>query len=110
MAKNFKQDGDVLTLTAPYARNSGQGALIGALFAVALVDVANGAQASFATEGVWELNKTSAQAWTEGAKIYWDNTAKECTTTVGSNTLIGCAVAAAVNPSSVGLVLLNSTV
>ena len=29
-----------------------------------------------------------------GAKVYWDNTAKVCTTTVGTNTLIGVAVKA----------------
>jgi len=107
MAKNFKEEGEVLVLTAPYVRTSGQGALIGALFGVALVDVASGSDASFAIEGVFELNKTSAQAWTQGAKIYWDNTAKECTTTATSNTLIGNAIAAAANPSSVGLVRLN---
>lgn len=110
MAKNSIQEGEVLQLTAPYQRNSGQGALIGTLFGVALVDVANGASANFATEGVWELTKNSAEAWTEGAKVYWDNTNKQCTTTVGSNTLIGCAAAAAANPSSVGRVRLNGTV
>jgi predicted RecA/RadA family phage recombinase len=39
--------------------------------------------------------------------IYWDNTAKECTTTVGSNKLIGTAALAATNPSSTGTVRLN---
>lgn len=110
MAKNYIQEGDTLPLTAPYARSSGQGALIGSLFCVALGDVANGAEGSFATQGVFELNKTSAQAWTQGAKIYWDNTAKECTTTSTSNTLIGCAAEAAANPSSTGIVRLNGTV
>ena len=44
--------------------------------------------------GVYDLPKTASQAWTVGAKVYWDNTAKACTTTVGSNTLIGIAVLA----------------
>lgn len=108
--KNYIQEGDSLTLTAPYARNSGEGALIGSLFAVALSTVANGAKGVFTTQGVFELKKTSAQAWAEGAKIYWDNTAMECTTVATANTLIGCAVDVAANPSSTGVVRLNGTV
>ena len=41
MATNFKQPGEVLTLTAPYQRDSGQGALVGAIFGVALSTVAS---------------------------------------------------------------------
>jgi predicted RecA/RadA family phage recombinase len=110
MADNLIQEGDVLSLAAPYAVSSGDGALIGTLFGVALVTLASGDTGSFMTEGVWSLKKTSAQAWTVGAKIYWDNTNKECTTTSTSNTLIGCATAAAANPSSTGHVRLNGTV
>jgi predicted RecA/RadA family phage recombinase len=110
MATNYIQEGDTLDLAAPYAVDAGDGALIGTLFCVALVTLASGATGAFMTEGVWSLNKTSAQAWTVGAKIYWDNTNKECTTTATSNTLIGCATAAAANPSSTGHVRLNGTV
>lgn len=105
--KNFVQEGDVIELAAPYDRLSGEGALIGALFGVATVDVLNTVRANFLTRGVVTLKKTSAQAWTEGALIYWDNTNKECTTTSTSNTRIGCAAAVAVNPSATGSVRLN---
>jgi predicted RecA/RadA family phage recombinase len=108
--QNFIQEGDVVTLTAPYARSGGQGALVGTLFGVATSDVANGATGEFKTRGVFTLAKNSAEAWTVGAKIYWDNTAKVCTTTSTSNTLIGCALAVAANPSSTGTVRLNGTV
>lgn len=108
--KNYIQEGDTVTLPAPYARTSGQGALIGALFGVAMSTLANGETGAFTTQGVYSLEKNSAEAWTVGAKIYWDNTAKVCTVTVGSNTLIGCAVAVAANPSTTGLVRLNGTV
>ena len=108
MATNFIQEGEILTLTAPYTRTSGQGALVGSIFGVALVDVSSSAEASFATEGVWTLAKTSQQAWvTVGSKIYWDDSAKECTTTSSANTLIGVNVATAANPSSTGRVRLN---
>jgi predicted RecA/RadA family phage recombinase len=110
MAKNYIQEGDTLNLTAPYAVASGGGLLVGALFAVALVTLANGASGSCATEGVFELAKNSAEAWTQGQKIYWDNTNKVCTATATSNTLIGVATEPAANPSSVGRVKLNQSV
>ena len=101
--KNFVQPGANLTLPAPYARASGEGALIGSIFGVASVDVANGVDAVFVTEGVFDLAKAASQAWTVGAKVYWDNTAKNCTTTASANTLIGVATAAAA--SGAGLVI-----
>ncbi|MCV2870640.1 DUF2190 family protein [Defluviimonas sp. WL0002] len=92
--KNFVQAGDVITLTAPYAVTSGLGALVGSIFGVACGDVDNGAEGEFQTTGVFDLLKVGSQAWTVGAKIYWDNTNKYCTTVSTSNTLIGVAVAA----------------
>lgn len=105
--KNFVQEGNTVTLTAPYALTSGDGLLVGSIFGVAANDAANGAEVEAVVAGVFSLKKTSAQAWTQGALIYWDNTAKECTTTVATNKLIGVAVAAASNPSGTGLVRLN---
>lgn len=89
MANSFKKRGITLTLTAPYNRLSGQGALIGALFCVALEDVLSGAKASFGTEGVHELDKAGSQAWTEGQRIFWDNAAKVCTNVAEGNHFIG---------------------
>jgi predicted RecA/RadA family phage recombinase len=107
---NYTQPGDVLTLTAPYDVASGGGALVGSIFCVATSAVASGARGEFKTTGVFGLNKTAAQAWTEGQKLYWDNTAKEVTSVSTSNTLIGCATAPAANPSASGSVRLNGTV
>lgn len=105
--KNYLRPGDVLPLTAPYARSAGQGALVGSLFGVAKSDVANGAVGEFAIEGEFSLAKVSAQAWTAGAKIYWDDLAKLLTTVNTSNTFVGHASAAAANPSSTGRVRLH---
>jgi predicted RecA/RadA family phage recombinase len=58
--------------------------------------------------GVFDLATVSAQAWTAGVLIYWDNTAKNTTTVSTSNKLIGVAAAAAANPSSTGRVRLNA--
>jgi predicted RecA/RadA family phage recombinase len=108
--QNYTQPGETVTLTAPYAVASGAGALVGSLFGVATDAVANGASGQFLTCGVVTLTKNSAEAWTVGAKVYWDNTNKYVTTTSTSNTLIGCAMAVAANPSSTGSVRLNGTV
>ena len=107
--KNEVQKGDVLDLTAPYDVVSGDGFLVGALFAVAVGDALTGAAVRGKTVGVFELKKTNAQAWAQGDKIYWDDANKECTTAdgAGANELIGRAVKAAVNPSTTGVVRLG---
>jgi predicted RecA/RadA family phage recombinase len=110
MAQNYIQKGNSLDLVAPYDVNSGDGMLVGSLFGVASNDAVSGAAVVAELVGVWELKKTSAQAWTQGAKVYWDNTAKEVTTTATANTLIGVAAEAAANPSSTGIVRLNGAV
>jgi predicted RecA/RadA family phage recombinase len=104
--KNMIQQGDTLELAAPYDRTSGQGALIGSIFGVAQVDVLSGVRASFAVAGVFDLTKASG-AVTEGAKLYWDNTAKNVTTTSTSNTLIGCATQAAASGDATARVRLG---
>lgn len=105
--KNFVQPGDVITLAAPYQVASGDGLLVGSIFGIATGNAENGAEVEAKLSGVFDLKKTSAQAWTAGALVYWDNTAKECTTTATSNKLIGTAIAAAGNPSATGRVRLN---
>ncbi|KAA0572218.1 DUF2190 family protein [Azospirillum sp. B21] len=108
--KNFIQPGKTVTVAAPYDVVSGAGCLVGALFGVASTTVASGADVDLCTEGVYTLAKNSAEAWTVGAKVYWDNTNKVVTATATGNTLIGCAMAAAANPSATGNVRLNGTV
>jgi predicted RecA/RadA family phage recombinase len=109
MATNFIQPGQVLTLTAPAGGvTSGVGYLIGALFVVALQDAAEGAAFEGQCTGVWELPKTSAQAWTEGVAVYWDGSKATTADAAGANTLIGHAATAAANPSSHGLVRLSA--
>lgn len=94
--KNFIQPGDVLSLTAPYAVVAGAGLLVGSIFGVAVSAAANGAAVETAVTGVFDLAKAGSQAWTVGARIYWDDAAKVCTTNAaaGANKLIGVAVAA----------------
>ncbi len=105
--KNFTQEGRTITLTAPYAVTSGQGLQVGSIFGVASADAAISTDVETLIEGVGLLTKAAAQAWTQGALIYWDNAAKNCTTTVSTNKLIGVATVAALTADTVGYVRLN---
>jgi predicted RecA/RadA family phage recombinase len=106
--KNFKKTGKTLTLTAPYQRNSGEAAKIGSIIAVATSTVASGADTEWMTEGVFDpLAKASGQAWTQGVKLYWDDTAKNFTTTSTSNTPAGVAAKAAQSADTTGQVKLG---
>lgn len=109
--KNFIQPGDVLTLAAPYDVASGAGLLVGSLFGVASGAALSGANVEAVTRGVFDLAKAGSQAWTVGAKVYWDNSGKVCTTTSSGNTLIGVAVAAVGSGAgeTIGRVRLNGS-
>jgi predicted RecA/RadA family phage recombinase len=102
--QNFVQKGDVLTFTAPSGGVvSGTGYLIGSLFVVAVVTAAAGDPFAGVVRGVATLAKASG-AWTEGAKLYWDDTAKNVTTTATSNKFIGHAAAAQASGDTTGAV------
>lgn len=106
--KTFVQDGDTLSLTAPYDVASGAGAQIGNLFGVAVAAVASGATGQFKMSGVFDLAKTTSQAWnTLGALVYWDDSGKKLTTTASTNLCVGCVVKTAGSADTVGRVRLN---
>jgi predicted RecA/RadA family phage recombinase len=105
---NYLQSEKVIEVAAPYNVSSGGGCLVGGgIFGFANVTALSGALVPLVTQGVFTHAKNSAEAWTVGAKIYWDDTAKVLTTVSTSNTLVGNAVAAAANPSASGTVRLN---
>ncbi|MCC4254132.1 DUF2190 family protein [Sphingobium naphthae] len=106
--KNFVQKGENIDLVAPRALASGEGFLVGALFAVASAAAALNAPVVGVTVGVFDLPK-AAGAVTAGQRLYWDNTAFNVTTTVGSNTLIGVATTAAASGAATARVRLNGT-
>lgn len=91
--QNYVKPGKTLTFTAPTGGVvSGTAYLIGALLVVAATTVAQTLPFEGMTEGVFDLAKASGQTWTEGALVYWDNSAKNLTTTSTSNTRVGVAV------------------
>lgn len=106
--KNYTQPGDLVTITAAAAIASGELVRAGLLVGVAGGAAAIGEDVSIKTTGVFELPKTSAQAWTVGAAIYMIPASGLCTTaTTAGNIFIGVALEAAANPSATGIVRLN---
>jgi len=107
MANNYKQTGKHLTFLLAATVVSGTPFLMGTKLAVPLQSGVSGDTIEVAVEGVWNLPKAGSQAWAQGAAIYWDDTAKNCTTTATSNTLIGYAAAPALSADTKGDVKLN---
>lgn len=107
--KNYVQPGNIITVTAPVDTASGDGVLVGSIFGVAAIAALAGNDVEIDLVGVYDLPKVPAQAWTQGAPVYWDATAKNVTTTATNNTKIGVATLPAANPSSFGRVRLNGS-
>jgi predicted RecA/RadA family phage recombinase len=89
---NDVQTGDYMTFTAPSGGVvTSLGYLIGSLFVIATVTAAQTEPFVGKTTGVISYTKPGSEAWAEGVKIYWDNSAKKMTTTSSGNTLVGVA-------------------
>lgn len=95
MARNFIQAGHNLTIPAPASVLSGGVVIAGDIRGVALIDAAAGAPVDVCVVGCWELPKVAANAFTLGAKVYWNATESLATTTASGNTLLGYAIEAA---------------
>ena len=61
-------------------------------------------------QGVFTLTKATGAAWALGATLYWNNTARNVTTVVSTNKMIGAAFAAALAGDTTGSVLLDGTI
>ena len=109
---NFIQPGNAITAVAPYQRNTGQGALLGgSLFGVAVDTVASGATGVFWTEGVYELTKLSgtAESFTLGKRVFWDDTNKRLTVVSTSNVCVGVVTEAAATDAVVARIKLGGS-
>lgn len=106
--KTYDQPGAVLEFTAPAGGVvSGTGVKIGDILVIATTTAAVGEKFTGVRQGVVTHAKVSAQAWTEGQQINWDNTAKLFTTVTTGNFKAGVAAAAAANPTATGQVVLS---
>lgn len=108
--KNFVQMGDVVSVPAPYNVSAGAGCLVGSLFGIAVTTALATATVEIATKGVFDVLKAGSQAWAIGARVYWDDSAKNFTTTASTNKLVGVAMLAVGGSAgeTTGRVLLTS--
>lgn len=107
MATNFVQEGKALNYTPSGADvASGDFVLIGAIGGVAKTDIADGKTGAAHVSGVFSVPKASG-AVTQGAKLYWNSTNSNLTTTASGNTIVGVAAEAAASGDANVKILLN---
>ena len=105
--KTFIEPGDTVPFTAPATVTAGTGVKIGDCLVIPLVSVASGERFSGVRTGIVEHAKLSAQAWTEGQQVNWDDTNKRFTSVTTGNFRAGVAAEAAANPTATGKVILH---
>lgn len=94
MAKNYIQEGEILTVTAgATAIASGAVVLIGKRVGIALADIPALGAGSASVTGVWAVAKLGTDAVTQGDLLYWDAANSRMTATAAGNTLAGFAAA-----------------
>lgn len=96
--QNYIQNGHVITVTAPTGGvTSGEGMIIGNIFGVAAYSAAEGDPLELATTGVYKLPKATAAVLTVGARVAWDNTAKNINVPGAGRFPVGVATEASGN-------------
>lgn len=104
----FKQIGDHMDHTPGAAVANSAVVLVGTKIGVAIAAIAANTPGTLRVTGVAALPKKAGDTPAQGAAVYWDNTAKYITTTVGSNTYAGYAFAAALSGDATVDVKLNA--
>lgn len=99
--QNYIQNGDVITVLTPAGGiASGDGLIVGNIFGVAPYSAAEGDPVELATTGVFKFPKATAAVVTVGARVAWDNTAKNINVPGAGRFLVGVATEAAGNGST----------
>ena len=106
MKARYVQKGNLIDYTPTSAVAAGDVVILGTLCGIANLDIPANTLGALALTGVFEIVKATG-AITVGAKVYWDNSAKNVTTTASSNTAIGVAFAEAGSSDATVLVRIN---
>jgi predicted RecA/RadA family phage recombinase len=104
--KTWNREGCVLTLTAPTGGVvSGTAYQVGLLVVVATETVAQTLPFEALVKGVVTVPKVNDETWTEGMKVYWDDSAGKFTLDpdTTTNPLVGVAVQPIASPYTVSL-------
>jgi len=95
MAKaTYVQQGTAIDYTPAAAVDAGDVIVQRELIGIAKLDIAASALGALATEGVFDLAKTTSAVFATGQAVYWDATNEEATPEPSGNTFFGPAVAA----------------
>ncbi|WP_316234972.1 MULTISPECIES: DUF2190 family protein [unclassified Bradyrhizobium] len=110
--KSYLQEGDQIDVTLSASVTGGIATLVGAaMFGVPMIDGVSGDTVTLVREGVFsDQPKKAGEAWAVGDKLYWDNTAKNFTTTATNNLYVGIARDAALAADTTGVVVLDRRV
>jgi predicted RecA/RadA family phage recombinase len=94
MATNFVQLGKILSTANATGSTilAGLPILAGNMWRIAINDIAHLASGPAFAEGVFTLPATSADAWADGALLYWDPATSKLTNVAGALKVIGHAV------------------
>ena len=96
--KNFVQRGDTIDVIAPAGGMvSGQGVQVGSLFGYAVADKAAGELGAVEVEGVVDAKKLLTDVVAVGAKLNWDDTAKQLKVAAGDLAAVATVIEAAGN-------------
>jgi predicted RecA/RadA family phage recombinase len=104
---NYVNEGNTVTVVAPYTVTSGLLVLVGSIVGIAAFDAASGANVEVAVEGVFDVPKTSALAINAGDLLYLDDTNHVLNKTSSAQKLVGVALTTVANPSPTIRVRLN---
>jgi predicted RecA/RadA family phage recombinase len=75
--QNYIQNGHVITVSTPAGGVvSGEGLIVGNIFGIAAYSATEGDPLELATTGIYKLPKATTAVLTVGARVAWDNTAK----------------------------------
>ena len=99
MSTNYVQLGRRVQATngTGSAVSSGDAVLFGDTLRIAVHDIANGSAGEWEIEGVFTIAATTADTWSDGDFVYWNDTTSKLTSTMGSNTRPGIAIGAKTN-------------
>ncbi|GHB34048.1 hypothetical protein GCM10007094_23840 [Pseudovibrio japonicus] len=108
MAQNYVKSGERVTVVAgPGGAQSGKFYVVGAMSGIAQTSAAEGEEYELDTTGsVYEYGKTTAQAWVQGTKLYYDDDTDTMTTTDTDNTYAGVAEQPAAVDAAIGRIML----
>lgn len=106
--RNFKQPGDIVTLTAPSNVTAGDVVQVGQIVGIVVNDALSGEEMEVQRVGLFEgLIKEAGTAYTEGALIHWNGTAFSAAALSAGDLVVGYAAAAATAGAVVGDVILT---